>query len=247
MPGAATRSSRPDYGIDAPHVPAVMAAIGAILVLAGIVVAIWANPGLGVALVIGGVVLVASAATFLHTTRRGKLAVWAEVLDALALDGSEQVLDMGCGRGAVLIGVAERLPRGQAVGLDLWRTADQSGNREETTLRNAELAGVAQRIELRTGDMAAMPFADASFDVVVSALAIHNIPDEERRHQAVHEAARVLKPGGQLRIADFRHAKTYAEVLRGLGLRTSTRPLGWRYWYGGPWADTTLVEAVKAA
>jgi arsenite methyltransferase len=109
-----------------------------------------------------------------HTTRRGKFLVWAEILDSLRLRGDERVLDVGCGRGAVLTMVAERLPRGRVVGIDLW-TADQSGNGAEAAERNLVAEGVRERCKLVTGDMRSMPFRNASIDMIVSSLAIHNI------------------------------------------------------------------------
>ena len=60
-------------------------------------------------LVVGLVVLV-QGVLFLYVTTRGKHRVWAMLLDDLDLAGDESVLDIGCGRGAVTIAVAERLP-----------------------------------------------------------------------------------------------------------------------------------------
>jgi ubiquinone/menaquinone biosynthesis C-methylase UbiE len=95
--------------------------------------------------------------------------------------------------------------------------------------------------------MRALPFPDASFDLVVSSLAIHNIPSNDARAQAIKEAWRVLKPGARLAIADIRVAGRYAETLRGLGAAGVTRRrLGWRFWYGNPFAGVTLVTASKA-
>ena len=82
---------------------------------------------------------------------------------------------MGCGRGAVLLMAAQHLTTGRAVGVDLWRTVDQSGNSAEATRRNAVAEGVADRVELHTADMTALPFEGNSFDLVLSSLAIHNI------------------------------------------------------------------------
>src|SRR5215211_676591 len=110
-----------------------------------------------------------------HTTLRGKFLVWADLLDGLKLRGDERILDMGCGRGAVLLMAAQRLTTGRAMGVDLWRGFDQSGNSADATRRNAVAEGVAQRIELHSGDMRALPFEDNSFDLIVSSLAIHNI------------------------------------------------------------------------
>jgi hypothetical protein len=67
--------------------------------------------------------------------------------------------DLGCGRGAVLIEAARRLPTGRAVGADLWSGKDQSGNSPDATLANAAAAGVADRVEVHTADMTALPFA----------------------------------------------------------------------------------------
>ena len=188
-----------------------------------------------------GTVLLAHAGVYLHTTLRGKLRVWERVLDQAGLKGNERLLDLGCGRGAVLIAAARRLPAGRAVGADLW-TRDQSGNSPEATLANAAAAGVADRVEVHTADMTALPFADDSFDVVTSAMAIHNIPSPEGRYRAVDEAMRVLRPGGQLLIADpWPMARKYAAHI-GQG---TLRGLGPEYWYGGPWLSVTLLHAVK--
>jgi ubiquinone/menaquinone biosynthesis C-methylase UbiE len=188
-----------------------------------------------------GTVLLAHTGVYLHTTLRGKLRIWERVLDQAGLKGDERLLDLGCGRGAVLIAAARRLPTGHAAGADLW-TKDQSGNSPEATLANAAAAGVADRVEVHTADMTALPFADGSFDVVTSAMAIHNIPSPEGRYRAVDEAMRVLRPGGQVLIADiWPMARKYAAHI-GQG---TLRGLGPGYWYGGPWLGVTLLHAVK--
>ena len=146
--------------------------------------------------------------------------------------------------------LAKRVPRGHVVGLDLWRTEDQSGNNPEVTRRNLIAEGVAERCEVKTGDMLAMPFPDRTFDLVVSCLAIHNIDERDlrnhaRRLQAVSEAVRVLKPGGRLVITDLLWTRRYAEQLRRLGMReVEQRSLGWRFWYA-PFLGADLVAATK--
>ncbi|HEX5118401.1 MAG TPA: class I SAM-dependent methyltransferase [Pseudonocardiaceae bacterium] len=220
------------YGVDAAPVPALLGAAG---------VACLAAARGRIALTASGAILLAHAGVYLHTTLRGKLRIWERELDRVGLNGDEQLLDLGCGRGVVLIEAARRLPSGHAVGVDLW-TADQSGNRPEATLANAAAAGVADRVEVRTADMTELPFADGSFDVVTAAMAIHNIGSAEGRYRAVDEAMRVLRPSGQLIIADISPmARRYAAHL-GHG---TLRPLGPGYWYGSPLLSVTLLRAVK--
>ena len=244
---------RGDYGFDAPYAPLLMALGGACL----LALSAWRlcsgemNSALhgfaSFAPGVAGLWLFLNAGVFIHTTRAGKFAVWAELLDRLDLKGDERLLDVGCGRGAVLLMAARRLPRGRAVGVDVWSAKDQSGNAERVTRRNADLEGVAERVELHSADMRDLPFDDGSFDVVVSSLAIHNVSGAGERARALREAARVLKKDGKLAIADIRYTRAYASELEACGLKiTDRRSLGARFWYAaGPWAATRLVAAIK--
>jgi len=227
------------YGIDAPYAPAFMAVVATVVLAMAIV------SGRRQTLVPVTFIL-AILGCYLHTTLRGKFKVWAALLDQLDLRGDERILDMGCGRGAVLLMAAQRLTTGRATGVDLWRGVDQSGNSAEATRRNAIAEGVADRVELRTGDMTALPFEDSSFDVVVSSLAIHNIRGSAGRVKAIAEAVRVLRSGGRLMIADIRGTRQHEAQLAQLGMRqVAVRRLGWQFWWGGPWGATRLVTANK--
>src|SRR5262245_48925639 len=155
----------------------------------------------------------------LYASKRGKFVVWAELLDRLNLSGDEWILHMGCGRGAILLLAAERLTTGRAVGVDLWRKGDQSGNAAEVTMSNAVAEGVADRVELHTADMAALPFEDDSFDVIVSNIAVHNIKGRISREKAIEEAVRVLRPDGRLMIADIFDTRQYSAHLMKQGMR----------------------------
>ena len=171
--------------------------------------------------------------------------MWSKLLDGLELRGDEQILDIGCGRGVVLMLAGQRLTTGRAIGVDLWRKRDQSGNTPEATKRNAKAEGVADRVEVRTADMTALPFQNASFDVIVSSIAIHKT-GRLGRDKTIEEAVRVLRPGGRLMIADLLATRQYLARLNELGMTNLERiNLGWRMWWTGPWLSTHLVMASK--
>lgn len=190
----------------------------------------------------------ASTADYLYSTGPGKRAVWAELLDQLDLHGDEHVLDVGCGRGAILVLAAHRLPQGRAVGADLWRRRDQSGNSRAAAEHNAVLEGVRDRVELVEADARELPFPPASFDVIVSNLTIHNIRGDAERNRVLSEIARVLRPGGRLRIVDFPGADRYTEPLAKSGcVDISVQRLDWRTWFGIPGHHLRLVSASTLA
>jgi arsenite methyltransferase len=167
---------------------------------------------------LAGASMLVTAGLMVWSSKVGKLQLRERLMDRLALRGTETVLDVGCGRGLLLTAAARRLTTGKAIGLDLWQGADQSGNHPEATRANAEAEGVADRVEVKTGDMRELPFEDQTFDIVVSNLAIHNIPDRDGRAQAVREIARVLKPNGQVLLCDFQCTAEYVQVLQTSGL-----------------------------
>jgi arsenite methyltransferase len=213
---SATRGA--NYGLDAPKVVRAFARAGTALLVVGIVLLARTTGGgmrsLGhIGVWMGGSWTVA-ALLMIASSRVGKLRARDRLLDRIALRGDETVLDVGCGHGLMLIGAARRLPRGRAVGIDLWSQTDQASNSAEATLANAEAEGVSERVEVRDGDMRRLPFDDASIDVVVSSLAIHNVPTAADRALAIAEIVRVLKPGGRVGLLDIAHVGHYARVLR---------------------------------
>ena len=242
---------RGDYGYDAPYALLGFTAVAVLALGAAIVSALMGQSVTTRPTIISlaySAFFAFNASSFFYTTRRGKFIVWARVIGAMSWRGDERVLDLGCGRGALLTMVARRLTTGTVTGVDLWTTLDQSGLSEHACRENAVREGVSDRVVLQTGDMRALPFADASFDLVVSSLAIHNIGTAAGRAVAIAHAVRVLAPGGLLVIADIRRTGAYARELRRLGmLDVATRRLGWRFWYGNPIAGTSLVTARKPA
>ena len=217
--------ANPDYGLDAPGVVRKMGIRGGVLIVLGILLYVMnqtTNPAGGralssIALSIG-ITFVAVALVMIWSSKSAKFGMRDSILDKFPWRGDEKVLDVGCGRGLFLIGAAKRLKTGRATGIDLWQSEDLSGNRAEATLANAKFEGVGDRVKVETGDARKLPFPDRSFDVVVSSLTIHNIPDAVGREQAVSEMVRVLKPGGRLAILDIFQTPKYAKALERLGM-----------------------------
>ena len=122
--------------------------------------------------------------------------------------GDGCVLDMGAGTGRSTLMVLENRPRATVVALDLFGESyeqhfGKSSSGESMVdegraalLRNLRAAGVDQRVTIQPGDMRHMPLPSDSFDGIVSAYAIDHL-NREGIQQALAEAFRVLKPGGQ--------------------------------------------------
>lgn len=224
-------NAKPRFGIDAPTLVLGFAVGGPVLLLAAMVLThgfpTTASSGaarsvLG-AMMLTGLMMCLEAIAMTLSSRVGKRLLLRRMVASLNLRGDEQTLEVGCGRGMLLLEVAQHLPQGRVTGIDLWSTRDQSGNAAAVTQRNAELAGVVERVHIDTGDMRQLPYADASFDAVVASLAIHNLPTQTDREQAVREIARVLKPGGRVALLDFRCTAAYARTLRAEGLADAHR------------------------
>jgi ubiquinone/menaquinone biosynthesis C-methylase UbiE len=212
-----------DYGIDAPGVRRGMftaAGAGAILTIAGATlihhstgttaVAAQIAYGLGLLATLYGTGM---GAYMTFSSRIAKRRTRERLLDLAQTvspwSGNERVLDVGCGRGLMMIGAARRLSTGTAVGMDLWRSEDQDGNSRDATEENARRAGVAARVRVETGDARALSFEDDTFDVVLSHWVVHNLPDAGDRARALDEMLRVLKHGGVLVIADIANMQEY--------------------------------------
>jgi len=233
------KAATPDYGLDAPGVVRnlVLGGVTGLTVWGSAALGLWSGflhfnvGGTAVELGLAGtglgfaVLLLPMALWMTWSSKVGKVRGRETLLDAVAWRGDEQVLDVGCGRGLLLVGAARRLklPGGKATGIDIWQAEDLAGNRPEATLENARREGVLDRVEVKTADMRKLPFADGAVDVVVSKAAIHNLYESADRAAAIREIARVLKPGGHALIDDIRHGSEYEQIFA--KNRCSTRRL----------------------
>lgn len=232
--------TKANYGIDAPPVVRNLVLAGVSSFAIGVIVNFFfaqAQPTLARSLwmagLFAGIGMWLGAGMMVWSSLYGKFRERDRLMELIDLRGDEQVLDVGCGRGLLLIAAAKRLKTGKAVGLDLWQAEDQSGNSPRATLANARAEGVFDRVKLETGDMRQMPFADGIFDVVVSSLAIHNVYEKEGRVKALREIARVLKPGGRVALLDIQYTGEYAQMFRELGWLDVQRS-GLHFWIYPP-------------
>ncbi len=123
-----------------------------------------------------------------------EVSVWCSrfghlLLDNVPLRKSMSVLDVGCGTGFPLFELAHRLdPSARLTGIDTWATAVERARwkKQQFNLPN---------VEILLGNAAKMPFAEKSFELVVSNLGINNFEDPA---DVLSECYRVLNRPGKL-------------------------------------------------
>ena len=218
------RIEKLNYGIDAPglvrffFIGGFVAAITCLIANVALLQQNWWVASVKVILTIATVYLIGMGCLMIYWSRVAKIKGRESVLDQIQWTGNERVLDVGCGRGLMLIGAARRLTTGNAVGIDIWSAKDQSSNSPNGARDNARIEGVLEKIEIQTADMRSLPFADHSFDVIVSHWVVHNLETEADRHLSLSEMARVLKQGGQLILCDIENRDDYLQRLKALRL-----------------------------
>lgn len=125
-----------------------------------------------------------------------------EVIRLAASSPEERVLDVGCGTGSLAIALKASV--GQT---GLVHGIDASAEMIKVANRNALRASVDVNFMVGLGE--AIPFPNETFDLVVSQLAIHHLPDDLKL-SAIKEMHRVLKPNGRCMIVDFEPPKSIA-------------------------------------
>ncbi|MBA2597840.1 MAG: methyltransferase domain-containing protein [Chloroflexia bacterium] len=112
----------------------------------------------------------------------------------------DRVLEVGCGTGEVALRARTRSgPTGSVAGID--------ASSEMIAVARQKAARANLDIDLRIAAVEALPFADATFDVVLSSLMMHHLP-EDLKPRALAEMRRVLAPGGRLLVVDFQRPKS---------------------------------------
>lgn len=197
-----------------------------LLVLLGGVILAHTLPGvlstvaIAVLVIAGGhlAVVVMGGLLVVLVVRNVRSRIRRTVINSIPWTGREHVLDVGCGTGMLLNGCAQKLTTGKAIGIDLWQ--QEVAGSTNTLWENAKAEGVAGKVEYQMMDARHLTFENATFEVVVSSLALHHIGSQRAdQEQAVTQMIRVLKPGGYLSIVDVGSMMNTAEdVMESAGL-----------------------------
>jgi ubiquinone/menaquinone biosynthesis C-methylase UbiE len=117
-----------------------------------------------------------------------------KVIDLLNLKSADNLLDLGCGTGTLLILAKQRFPQIKMTGIDV---DPKVLNIARNKTQKAKL-----EIEYLEASSGRLPFTDSSFGVVVSSLVFHHLPTAVKK-QTIKEVYRILKKGGRFLLADF--------------------------------------------
>jgi len=213
------------FGIDQPGAIIQLTAAGLITIVTGFIVAFTIfrkDLALGAVFLfgmpVGGALILAVAASLYWSSRLGKPREVERLMKEIPWGGAEIAVDVGCGRGLMMISAASRLDQGLTVGVDEWKSGDQSGNDPRSVWANAREARVPGRVAVVKADARSLPFWDGSVDVGMSSMTIHLIGGRAAQRAAVHELARIVKGGGRVAVIDAGRGGEYAEYLRDDGL-----------------------------
>lgn len=119
-------------------------------------------------------------------------------VELAGITAGQHVLDVGCGTGNLALTVLRAVPDADVTGLD----PDGAALRRAARKARRRRVGRRGSLTLVRGFADRLPAADGSVDHVLSSLALHHVPMDEKRRFAA-ELARVLRPGGHVTIADL--------------------------------------------
>ncbi len=117
------------------------------------------------------------------------------ISQAIMLQDHGEAVDLGCGAGYLVLGLARQAPGLHVTGIDL------SEKLLADARQSAQQAGLADRVDFRLGNVEDLPFPNQSLDLVISTASLHHWSDPVK---VLNEIDRVLKPGGAFYLFDLR-------------------------------------------
>lgn len=121
-----------------------------------------------------------------------------------------RLLDIGCGSGVLSVELAIKHPSLNIQSIDYW--GSMWGYSKEKCENLARKYHVANRIHFEKASASSLPFADETFDIVISNMVFHEVADTKDKREVIKEALRVLKTGGQFVFQDlFASKKLYGQ------------------------------------
>lgn len=210
------RQQQPTYGyyFFAPYISmlAVFLIVGAVVTALGIQLQSRPIYCVGIATALYGVLTTIGWALARYIIPGNRIMVARKIISELGLRGSEQILDVGSGRGLYAIEAARQLSTGRVRGVDIWnpekiskltfhhKFSQPTNNTIENAQNNAALAGVAHKVDFINMDAAHLEFADESFDLVICGFVVGHL--WLNQVMVLKEMRRVLKNGGRLILID---------------------------------------------
>jgi ubiquinone/menaquinone biosynthesis C-methylase UbiE len=131
-------------------------------------------------------------------------AIRRETVKLAAIQEGESVLDVGCGTGTLTLAAKERAGAGQVRGID--------ASEEMIEVARGKAAKRGAEVDFQVALIEELPFPDETFEVALSSLMLHHLPDDLKGKGFV-EIRRVLKPGGRLLAVDLAGSKGIFGVL----------------------------------
>jgi len=152
-----------------------------------------------------------------------------------AVGTGHRVLDLGCGTATLTLLVKEMHPGARVRGLD--------GDPKILKLARQKADRAGADVGFDEGMAFALPYAEGSFERVLSSMVLHHLTEENKR-RTLSEVFRVLAPGGEFHVADFaRQNKRLTAMLREAGFEAASEHARYRTLFGA----LTLWEARRAA
>jgi ubiquinone/menaquinone biosynthesis C-methylase UbiE len=128
------------------------------------------------------------------------------LLSYIKWEGKGNILDVGCGSGALSIKMAKKFSDAKITGIDYWGKGWDY--KQQQCQQNSSLEGVSGKITFLKASASKLPFENESFDVVVSNFVFHEVKDVENKIDVIKEALRTVKKCGIFVFHDLFYVKS---------------------------------------